>query len=195
MCMKLSWIKSPLVMRKILGQSFSTLTADDKYSVANRDYVMQPIQMQLSNKLNSFCYVLVQFWNLDQLLNILNKKMTIIGYIIPKLQTAKDVVRLVLQKCRFRRPFDNQHIKLSQKVSKSSQQHLWHIYWCIWMKFSWGMFLLVICKILGLFVNTLTTDGKYSLLNRGNLKQPIQMQLSNKKKMFFLILCTYFISR
>ena len=184
MCMKLSWIKSPLVMRKILGQSFSTLTADDKYSVANRDYVMQPIQMQLSNKLNSFCYVLVQFWNLDQLLNILNKKMTIIGYIIPKLQTAKDVVRLVLQKCRFRRPFDNQHIKLSQKVSKPSQQHLWHIYWWIWMKFSWGMFLLVICKILGLFLNTLTTDGKYSLLNRDSLKQPIQMQLSNKQKFF-----------
>ena len=52
------------------------------------------------------------------------QKVTIIGYIIPKVQTAKDVVRLVSQKARFRRPFDKQHIKLSQKVSKSSQQHL-----------------------------------------------------------------------
>ena len=52
------------------------------------------------------------------------------------------------------------------------------------MKFSFRMSLLVICKILGLFVNTLTTDGKYSLFNRDNLKQPIQMQLSNKQKRF-----------
>ena len=38
--------------------------------------------------------------------------------------------------------------------------------------------LLVICKILGLPVNTLTTDDKYFLFNRENLTQPIQMQLS-----------------
>ena len=33
-------------------------------------------------------------------------------------------------------------------------------------------------KILGLFVNTLAIDEKYSLFNRDNLTQPIQMQLS-----------------
>ena len=38
----------------------------------------------------------------------------------------------------------------------------------------------MIWKILGLFVNTLTTYGKYSLLNRDNLSEPIQMQLSKK---------------
>ena len=40
------------------------------------------------------------------------------------------------------------------------------------------MSLLVIYKILGVFVNTLTLDDKYSLLNSENLRQPIQMQLS-----------------
>ena len=35
--------------------------------------------------------------------------------------------------------------------------------------------LLVICKLLGLFVNTLTAKDKYSLLNRDNLMQPFQM--------------------
>ena len=45
-------------------------------------------------------------------------------------------------------------------------------------------FLLVICKILGLFVNTLTTDDKYSLLKKDNLTQRIQMQLSEKQKTF-----------
>ena len=33
--------------------------------------------------------------------------------------------------------------------------------------------LLVISKILGLFVNTLTADDKYSLTKRDNLMQPI----------------------
>ena len=41
------------------------------------------------------------------------------------------------------------------------------------------------CKIFGLFVNTLTADDKYSLLNRDNLLQHLQMQLSQKKKNFF----------
>ena len=40
----------------------------------------------------------------------------------------------------------------------------------------------MISKILGLFVNTLTANDKYSLLKRGNLTEPIQMQLSNKQK-------------
>ena len=42
----------------------------------------------------------------------------------------------------------------------------------------------MICKILGLFVNTLTADDKYSLLNMDNLVQPIQMQLPKKQKTF-----------
>ena len=37
---------------------------------------------------------------------------------------------------------------------------------CFW---SWKMSLLVIWKILGLFINTLTADGKYSLFNRDNI--------------------------
>ena len=44
--------------------------------------------------------------------------------------------------------------------------------------------LLLICKILGLPVNTLTTDDKYSLINRDNLTEPIQNQLSKKQKTF-----------
>ena len=40
------------------------------------------------------------------------------------------------------------------------------------------------CKILGLFVNTLTVSDKYSLLNRNKLKQQIQMQLSQKQNTF-----------
>ena len=44
--------------------------------------------------------------------------------------------------------------------------------------------MLVLCKILGLLVNTLTDDDKYSLLYRGNLPQQIQILLSQKTKTF-----------
>ena len=44
--------------------------------------------------------------------------------------------------------------------------------------------MLVLCKILGLFVTTLTNDGKYSLLYRDNLTQQIQILLSQKPKTF-----------
>ena len=37
-------------------------------------------------------------------------------------------------------------------------------------------------QILGLFVNPLSADNKYSLLSRDNLQQHIQIQLSQKQK-------------
>ena len=44
--------------------------------------------------------------------------------------------------------------------------------------------MLVLYKFLGLFVNTLTDDNKYSLLYRDNLTQQIQILLSRKPKTF-----------
>ena len=45
--------------------------------------------------------------------------------------------------------------------------------------------MLVLFKILGLFVNTLSDDDKYCLLYRDNLTQPVQILLSQKQKTFF----------
>ena len=47
---------------------------------------------------------------------------------------------------------------------------------------SWKKCLLVICKVLRIFLNILAGDDKYFLVNRGNLRQPIQMRLSQKQK-------------
>ena len=44
--------------------------------------------------------------------------------------------------------------------------------------------MIVLCKILGLFVNTLSEDDKYCLLYGDNLTQPIQILLSQKQKTF-----------
>ena len=38
------------------------------------------------------------------------------------------------------------------------------------------------CKISGLVPNTLSADGKYSLLNRDNVTEPIQMRLYRNQK-------------
>ena len=44
--------------------------------------------------------------------------------------------------------------------------------------------MLVLCKILRLFVNTLTDDDKYSLPYKDNIMQPIQIILSQKQNTF-----------
>ena len=49
----------------------------------------------------------------------------------------------------------------------------------------WKKSLLLIHKILRLFVDPLTVNDKHYLINRDNLTQPIQMQLSQKQKSFF----------
>ena len=49
----------------------------------------------------------------------------------------------------------------------------------------WKKFLLVIRKILRLFFKILAVNEKLYLLNRDNLTQAIQIQLSEKQKTFF----------
>ena len=42
-----------------------------------------------------------------------------------------------------------------------------------------------------MFINTLTPDPKYSLLKRDNLRQPIQIQLLQKQKIFSQIVAAF----
>ena len=74
-------------------------------------------------------------------------------------------------------------------------QHFYQIDWSLWMQLTWKKLMLVICKISRLFPNTLSADGKYSLLNRDNLTQPIQMQLSGKQKTFCEFFAAFLKSR
>ena len=50
------------------------------------------------------------------------------------------------------------------------------------MKISWKKSFIVICKILGLFFNTLTADDKYCLFNKDNLTERIQIESSKIQK-------------
>ena len=89
------------------------------------------------------------------------------------------------KKIRFKRLFDKEHGKRSQTLLKSAQQQLYHIYWLLWGKLSPKKSLLVICNILGRFVDTLNTHDKYSVRDRDNLTEPIVMQLSHKERFLF----------
>ena len=48
-----------------------------------------------------------------------------------------------------------------------------------------------ICKILTVFLNTLTADDKYSVPKRDNLREPIEMLLSEKQKAFSQFFLTF----
>ena len=110
--------------------------------------------------------------------------MTLIAQVFRKLRSSKNKVRSSSIKSLFKGSFRKEHGKCSQTLLKFAWQNLYHIYWSLWRQLTFKKFLLVICKISRLFPNTLSADGNYSLLNRDNLTQPIQMQLSRKEKTF-----------
>ena len=110
--------------------------------------------------------------------------MTLIADVIPNLRTRKNRVRSMPKTSRLKGSFKKKHRKCAQRLLKCQGQLLYHIYWSLWRELSYKKSLLVICKMSTLFINTLSVNGKYSLVNRDNLTQPIQMQLSRKQKIF-----------
>ena len=75
---------------------------------------MQPIQMQLSENLKTFSNILLNFWNLHQILNILKTKMILSAYVFSKIKTVKCMVRQKSKEPCFIAPFYCQYIKCSQ---------------------------------------------------------------------------------
>ena len=118
------------------------------------------------------------------MLNNFKKKLNLIADLFLRLQAPKHVIRSMSRKFRFSGPSKKQDDKWAQTLLEFEKQHLYHIYWSMWRHLSCKKSLLVICKILRLFLNTLKADDKYSLLIRDNLMQPIQMQLSQNQKTF-----------
>ena len=110
--------------------------------------------------------------------------MTLIGDLILRLRPAKNVVRYMCKKFRFRLPFQKEHGKRVPILFIFEWQHVYPIYWSTGRQFSCKKSLLVIWESLRLFVNTMSAVDKCSLPNRDNLLQPIHMQLSQKLKSF-----------
>ena len=120
--------------------------------------------------------------------------MTLIAEVFSKFRTQQKLVASVPKKSRFKGSFEKQHGKCTQTLLKFAWQNLYHIYRSLWSQLTCKKSLLVICKIPRLFPNTLSADVKYSLLNRDNLTQPIQIQSSRKQKTFsYFFFCIFWI--
>ena len=113
-----------------------------------------------------------------------SKNVSLIVSVFPKVLTPKEVVTWTSKAPCFRRPFGNQRVQEFQTLSKSARHHYYPIVPLIWDKLSWKKCRLVRFEILELFVNTLTTDDKYSRRNMLNFTQQLEAPLSKKQKTF-----------
>ena len=124
-----------------------------------------------------FLNFLFHLWNLHQILNIFKKKMIAIANVFPKLQTAKDLIKKLSTKCRFRTSFKSQNVNECQTLVKSAWEHFYHIFGSLRREMAWKVSSLLKFEILVVFVNTLTADDKYLVWDCENFQFPIQMQL------------------
>ena len=129
-----------------------------------------------------FLNFLFSFWDLHNILNILKKKMVFIANVFPKLQTVKNFVISFCKKRRFGTRFDSQHVKASQRLANSPWECFYHVFSSFWWKLIWKMSTLLLREILGVFVNTLTVDGKYPVPDCEKLQLSIQTQLCGRRK-------------
>ena len=88
-----------------------------------------------------------------------------------------------------------QHGKGAQTHFRSSGRILYHTYWSPMSILSLEKSLLVICKMLWLFLNTLSASDKYSQFNKDNFTQEIQMHISQKQRTFSQIFAAVLKSR
>ena len=107
--------------------------------------------MQLSKK-----WIIFPDFSFPSLKSILifekfEKKMTLIVYVFSKKQTAREVVRQMRKKPRFRTPVDSQHVKEAKTLVKSTLEYLHQISSSLWAKLTWKMSLLVISELVGHF--------------------------------------------
>ena len=88
------------------------------------------------------------------------------------------------EKPYYKTAFDNQPVDEYQTLIKSVRHYYYPIFPWIFDILSWKKCALVRSKILGLFVNTLTAEYKYSRRNMQTFAQQVETPLSWKQKNF-----------
>ena len=77
----------------MLGLFFNPLTADNNYSVLNRDNLYNIFRYNYITNEKYFLDFFLHFLSLDSILNSSKKKMTLIADVFLNLRTPKKVVR------------------------------------------------------------------------------------------------------
>ena len=88
---------SPLVLGEILVVFVMKLTADASILFKIVRTCNFQFKCNYLKNLNLFLNFLLHFWNLNQILNILEKRMIVIANVFPKLQTVEMLVRALSQ--------------------------------------------------------------------------------------------------
>ena len=125
----------------------------------------------------------------------MKQKLTLIDFVFLKLRTPKTSPEKLSEKSRFRGRLYKQYGQSTKALLNSASQHFYHNRCALARKLSWKKSLLLTCKILQLLVNTLAANHKYHILNRDNLKIPIQIQFSEKQKTFSQLFPAFLKSR
>ena len=177
--------KSLVVTCKGLRLFVNTLTADDKFSPLSRGNLIQPIQPISKTKKFFWCFlyifqIYIKFWTFP-------KKY---DHHSPCISEITGLRNTRLDK-RLKRPVSEHPLTDNVVNGPKNCFNLHNSTFTIFIDQCEGNW---VGKSHSWwhsrrFVNTLTADDKYSLLNRRNLMQHIQMHLSQKHKSFSQLLC------
>ena len=99
--------------------------------------------------------------------------MSLIGQVILKLLTPKDVLISMHNTACFWKPFGSERVNESEKFLKSAEKYFYRTFSSFWAKLSSEKLYLMISEISGLLVNTLTANYEYPRSNKENLSLPI----------------------
>ena len=100
------------------------MNAVDKCPLPNRDNLMQPIHMQVSQKLNNFSQFSRAFSKSRLDFEQFEKKDDAHSLFISEATACENMVRDMCEKSRFRLPFQKEHGKLLSTMFKFERQHL-----------------------------------------------------------------------
>ena len=105
-----------------------TLATDEKYLVLNRDNLMIPIQMQLSQKKHFFSQFFPAFLKSRLNFEYFEKKDHPHSFCISEITTLKTCLNKISQKAGFRGCFEKQYGKRAKALLNSASQHPYHIH-------------------------------------------------------------------
>ena len=101
----------------------NTLTADDKYSVPNRDNLTQPIRTILCQKQKAFSQFFLEFSKFTLNFENFQKKDDPHSFFISEIMHSRKRGWIYVRKVLFQR----QHGKRVQTLLRSERQHRYHI--------------------------------------------------------------------
>ena len=157
-----------LVLCKISALFVNTLTDDDKYSLLYRDSLTQPIQILLSPKQKTFSQFFSAFLKSTLNFEHFQKKDDPHSRCISQITISEKGDLINVCKIPFQRSLQQQTWQKGPKtVEMCTTLPLPYLLIPVHISSSTES-MLVVCKSLRLFVNTLTDDDKYCLLYRDN---------------------------